>query len=176
MRRVLVALAISILLSGGSAEAADTPTEVPIFPNIALTALDGTTQVSLEAFRGRPVLLTFWASWCGPCRQELPELEKLYGELIGTGFVLLTINVDTSPQAGKRFLEQMGLNVPVYRLDPKILNQLGVQAIPTNVLLDREGRPVQIYRGYSPLVPEDIRRLVGEMDTVEKEGAEPSGS
>ena len=165
-----------MVFSGGGAEAADTPTEVPIFPNIALTALDGTTQVSLEAFRGRPVLLTFWASWCGPCRQELPELEKLYGELAGTGFVLLTINVDTSPRTGKRFLEQMGLNVPVYRLDPKTLSQLGVQALPTNVLLNREGRPVQIYRGYSPHVPEDIRRLVQKMGDVKTEGGEPSGS
>ena len=165
-----------MVLPGGGAEAADSPKEVPIFPSITLNSLDGTTQVNLEAFRGRPVLLTFWASWCGPCRQELPELEKLYGELAGTGFVLLTINVDTSPRAGKRFLEQMKLNIPVYRLDPQTLAQLGVQSLPTNVLLNREGRPVQIYRGYSPVLPDDIRRLVRGMDGAETEGAEPSGS
>jgi thiol-disulfide isomerase/thioredoxin len=172
MRRVLVVfVGLAILLSISGA-AADRQEEVPIFPNLAFTAIDGSAQIDLESFRGRPVLLTFWASWCGPCRQELPELQRLYGELAGSGFVLLTINMDSNPALGARFLKRYGVSVPVYRMDPRALANLGLKALPTNVLIDREGRPALIQRGYSPEVPGQIRQLVLAMGDVQ--GGEPS--
>ena len=150
------------------------PQQVPVFPNLAFTALDGVSQVDLESFRGRPILLTFWASWCGPCRQELPELEKLAGELSQQEFVLITVNIDQTPAMGQRFLQQHDIDVPAYRMDPRALSQLGVRSLPTNVLLDREGRPVQIFRGYSPELPAEIRRLVLAMEGDPHEGGDPS--
>ncbi len=164
MRRVLFVLVVVLLAVFQPATAEDAPQQVPVFPNLAFTALDGVSQIDLESLRGRPVLLTFWASWCGPCRQELPELEKLAGDLAETGFVLITVNMDQSPAMGERFLQKYDIDVPAYRMNPRDLAQLGVQALPTNVLLDREGRPVQIFRGYSPEVPAEIRRLVIAMD------------
>ncbi len=143
---------------------AETQSQVPVFPNVAFTALDGSRQLDLESFRGRPVLLTFWASWCGPCRQELPELQKLSAELAETGFALVTINLDQSAIVGARFLQKYNIDVPVYRMDQRTVLRLGIESLPTNVLLDREGRPVQIYRGYSPVVPKEIRNLVLGMD------------
>ena len=164
MRQVLVVFVIFYAFLGLTASAADPVEEVPLFPNIAFTSLDGSRQLDLESFRGRPVLMTFWASWCGPCRQELPELQKLYAELADQGFELVTINTDQSAVAGARFLQKYNIDVPVYRIDRGTLIALGVQSLPTNVLLDREGRPVMILRGYSPGVPGEIRRLVLEMD------------
>ena len=175
MRRVLFLAAVIAAVVLYSAAADGVPQQVPVFPNLAFTALDGVSQIDLESLRGRPVLLTFWASWCGPCRQELPELEKLAGELASSGFVLITVNMDQSPAMGERFLQQHDIDVPTYRMDPRALTQLGVKALPTNVLLDREGRPVQIFRGYSPAVPGEIRRLVLAMDGDSEEAADPSG-
>ena len=175
MRRVLFLVAVLVTGLSISPAAEDAPQQVPVFPNLAFTALDGVSQIDLESLRGRPVLLTFWASWCGPCRQELPELEKLVDELAGEGFVLITINMDQTPAMGARFLQQYDIDVPAYRMDPRALTQLGVKALPTNVLLDREGRPVQIYRGYSPTVPEEIRRLILAMDPTPGDGGDPSG-
>jgi len=172
MRPVLVVFVVLTLFISGSVPAADQQEKTPLFPNLAFTAIDGSAQIDLESFRGRPVLLTFWASWCGPCREELPELQRLYGELAGSGFVLLTINMDTNPVLGARFLKQFGISVPVYRMDPKALANLGLKALPTNVLIDREGRPALIQRGYSPEVPGQIRKLVLAMD--EQQGGEPS--
>ena len=175
MRRVLFVLVVVLLAVFQPATAEDAPQQVPVFPNLAFTALDGVSQIDLESLRGQPVLLTFWASWCGPCRQELPELEKLAGDLEETGFVLITVNMDQSPAMGERFLQKYDIDVPAYRMNPRDLSQLGVQALPTNVLLDREGRPVQIFRGYSPEVPAEIRRLVLAMEGNPQEGENPSG-
>jgi thiol-disulfide isomerase/thioredoxin len=175
MRRVLFLVTVIAAIVSFSAAAEDAPQQVPVFPNQTFTALDGVSQIDLESLRGRPVLLTFWASWCGPCRQELPELEKLVDELAGEGLVLITVNMDQTPAMGARFLQRYDFDVPAYRMDPRALTQLGVKALPTNVLLDREGRPVQIYRGYSPEVPEEIRRLILAMDPAPGDGGEPSG-
>ena len=112
---------------------------------------------------GKPALVDFWAVWCGPCRVELPELSKLYGELAGRGFVLLTVNVDHNPIAGRKFLEALGLSLPVYRLDPQDTKALGINALPANILLDTEGRFLRAYKGYTPEVVEEVRRLVVEM-------------
>jgi thiol-disulfide isomerase/thioredoxin len=172
VRRFLFTGCCVVLLVASSAAAAE-PGERAPFPSVSLRTLDGSGSVAVDGFRGRPVLLSFWASWCGPCRVELPELEKLYKELLGDGFVLLTVNVDTLPAIADRFLEQLGVSVPVYRMDHKDLITLDINALPTNILLDREGRTVMFSTGYSPTVPDSIRRLVREMGGA---AGEPRGA
>jgi len=162
-----LALVALLLLGGRPAPADEEEPPRPVFPDVVFTSIEGGTTMRVSEFRGRPVLLTFWASWCGPCRVELPELSKLYGELAGRGFVLLTVNVDHSPIAGRRFLDALGLALPVYRLDPRDTKGLGVDALPTNILLDTDGRFVRAYKGYTPEVVEDVRRLVIEMTSAE---------
>jgi len=144
--------------------------DAPEFPEVDLFTLDGSGTVHVDDFEGRPVLLSFWASWCGPCRIELPQLAELYSELAADGFVLLTVNVDQSPRMATRFLEQIGLSVPVYRMPRGQLARIGVSGLPTNILFDREGRAVKIYAGYSPGLADTIRQLVLEM--VGSEGSE----
>jgi thiol-disulfide isomerase/thioredoxin len=156
---VVPALCLMAVCSG-----AESTPPMPLFPSeVIFTSLDGQGTVTMADFRGRPVLLTFWASWCGPCRVELPELAKLYGDLAGRGFVLLTVNVDHNPHVGRAFLEQLGLNLPVYRLNPMDTKALGINALPANILLDQDGRLVQAYKGYTPSVVDDVRRMVIEM-------------
>jgi thiol-disulfide isomerase/thioredoxin len=146
------------------AAAAEEQPPKPLFPEeVVFSSVDGSSTVTITDFRGRPVLLTFWASWCGPCRVELPELSTLYGELMGRGFVLITVNVDHNPVAGKRFLDALGLSLPVYRLDPLTTKALGIDALPANILLDKDGRFVQAYKGYLPNMVDEVRRQVIEM-------------
>ncbi len=161
MRRVLAVTAVLIAAAfgGGGASGAET-SEIPRFPNLTFLSVDGSTRIDLESLRGRPVLLTFWASWCGPCRMELPELQKLAVELEDEGLALVTVNMDRSPAMGMKFLERYNIDVPVFLMSSRDLQTLGVGALPTNVLLDRDGRPAQIFEGYSPEVPMEIRRLV----------------
>ncbi len=133
------------------------------FPNFTLSTLDGSGSVEIESFRGRPVLLTFWASWCGPCRVELPELAALYRELAGEGFVLLTVNVDNSPRIAERYLGQLGLKIPVYRMDQRDIVALNITGLPTNILIDRNGSVAMATAGYTETMPDTIRRLIEEM-------------
>ena len=163
VRRVLVTICCGLAVLAAPVGDARAEDEIPLFPNVVFTSLDGSGSVDLESFRGRPVLLTFWASWCGPCRKELPELEKLQEELADVGFALISVNMDQSPAQGLRFLQKYDLEIPAYRVDSQTLAMLGVKSLPTHVLLDRDGRPVQLYRGYAPSVPEEIRHLVSEM-------------
>ena len=144
------------------------------FPNIELHSLDGQTSVKMEDLRGHPVLLTFWASWCGPCRAELPELVTLSRELKTSGLVLLAINVDSSAEAGLRFLRRGGIDVTAYRMSDQDQAMIGVRSLPTTILLDGDALPVQIFTGYSPGVVEAIRGLVqgmARLDSTSEQGS-----
>ena len=163
MRRVLAVVVIIVGVAVAATLDAQTQ-DVPVFPNLSFLSADGTQKIDLESLRGRPVLLTFWASWCGPCRQELPELQRLAVELKAENLALVTVNMDQTPAQGMQFLERYGIDIPVYLMSRKDLTMLGVQSLPTSVLIDRKGRPAQIYEGYSPAVPEEIRRLVLAME------------
>ncbi len=154
--------------------AAETGQRTP-FPNFILTTLDGSGSVEIDSFRGRPVLLTFWASWCGPCRVELPELAALYREMAGEGFVLLTVNVDTSPRIAERYLGQLGLKIPVYRMQQRDIVALNITGLPTNILLDRNGLVAMATAGYSEEMPENIRRLIAEMGDGSAESGDRTG-
>lgn len=160
MRRILVVVAIIAALAGATASTADESNLDPLFPNLPLYAPDGSEQIDLESFKGHPILLTFWASYCGPCREELPALQKMYAELGDDGFVLLTVNMDRTPAQGFRFLERYNIDIPVYVMDGQTLSRLGVKALPTSILLDADMRPARIYQGYHPSLPDEIRRLV----------------
>lgn len=165
-RACVLAVVLLLLPVGGFARAAEGKPD-PVFPEVVFTPIDGGSTMTISEFRGRPVLLTFWASWCGPCRVELPELSKLYGELAGRGFVLLTVNVDWNPAAGQRYLAALGLSLPVYRLDPRDTKSLGIDALPANILLDTDGRFLRAYKGYTPAMIEDVRSLVLEMTSTD---------
>jgi thiol-disulfide isomerase/thioredoxin len=174
MRRVLAAAVVIVGVAGAGLLNAQT-SEAPVFPNLAFLSVDGTQRIDLESLRGRPVLLTFWASWCGPCRMELPELAKLVGELKSEDLALVTVNMDRTPAQGMQFLQRYGIDIPVYLMSRNDLATLGVESLPTSVLIDRQGRPVQIYEGYSPTVPEEIRRLVVGMEGGPSPSAASSG-
>jgi thiol-disulfide isomerase/thioredoxin len=144
----------------------------PEFPSIELTDLSGQT-VPLKNVLGTATVLNFWATWCGPCRLELPELQKLSNELGGKGLVVLAVDVDLPPAADdvgvgnqlefvkprlEGFLKRSGITLPVFLVDGKTQMSLGLNQIPFSILLDRKGGVVRVYPGYSPESVQDLRR------------------
>jgi thiol-disulfide isomerase/thioredoxin len=118
------------------------------FPEIQLLDAKGGVQ-SLKASLGRATILNFWATWCGPCRLELPELQQVYNEMGGRGVVVLAINLDSPREQVAPFFKRANLSLPVYFLDDETEATLGVRSLPTTVLLDGEGKIVNVWGGYS---------------------------
>ena len=109
-------------------------------PDLTLMGLSG-EPVSLEEFRGQPVILNFWASWCGPCRAEMPALEQVTTRYADEGLVVLLVNQGETETIISDFLTEMGLALPVL-LDRELnaTKLYRVQALPTTFFIDREGR------------------------------------
>lgn len=105
-------------------------------------------RVQLAEFRGRVLLLNFWASWCEPCRAEMPMLQQLPGLFAEDRVAVVCLNFKESPRRIARFVEPAGITLPVW-LDPQgeIARAWGVNVFPTTVLIDRTGRARQRIRG-----------------------------
>jgi cytochrome c biogenesis protein CcmG/thiol:disulfide interchange protein DsbE len=87
-----------------------------VAPDFELQTLEGERR-GLADWRGRVVLLNFWATWCKPCEDEMPAMERLYRQLEGQPFELVAVSVDTDPEAVRRFRDRLGLTFPIL-LDP----------------------------------------------------------
>jgi peroxiredoxin len=109
-------------------------------PGFELPDLEGTRRLRLADLRGRVVLLNFWATWCKPCEDEMPAMERLYHRLRGPEFELVAISVDTDPEAVARFRERLGLSFPIL-LDPRseVSRAYQTTGYPESFLIDRAG-------------------------------------
>lgn len=132
-----------------------------VMPDFTLDSSTG-KNIRLEELRGQVVMLNFWATWCGPCRQEMPALENLYSRYGKAGFTILGINVENSKVVSKRseiekFVNEKNLTFPILYDNEKsvttILEQqfLGKNmGMPTTVFLDREGNARFLHEAYKP--------------------------
>ena len=104
-----------------------------------LTSLDG-TRVSLSELAGKVVLVNFWATWCGPCKEEMPSLARLQQQLDPKKFVLLTVTTDLQRQGIAQFLSQVGVTLPVlFDEDQEVSRSFMVRGLPTTVVVGRDG-------------------------------------
>ena len=135
---LLLTLASGLIMAGCSS---DTPvaTVGKLAPDFQLQNLDG-QSVSLSDFIGKPVLINFWATWCPPCRAEMPHLQEISDEWSDKGLVLLAVNVGDSPSKVEKFMQDNNLSLPVL-LDPKetIVQKYYIRALPTTFFIDTEG-------------------------------------
>ncbi|HKZ05414.1 MAG TPA: TlpA disulfide reductase family protein [Methylomirabilota bacterium] len=107
-------------------------------------------RLSLADFRGRVVLLNFWATWCGPCKEEMPAMERLYQKHRAAGLVVVALSNDSegSTQRVARFIKESGFTFPV-GLDPrlKVASLYGVRVLPSSLVIDRKGHLTAIALG-----------------------------
>jgi peroxiredoxin len=141
-------LALLAVLSVALPALAD-PTGQPA-PQFTLGARSG-HDVSLAQYKGNVVMLNFWASWCGPCRQEMPLLENIYQKYNRLGFVLLGVNVEPDSNAANDWLKATPVSFPIlYDKESKVSRLYDVEGMPSTVIIDRTGRVRVLHRGYKP--------------------------
>ena len=118
-----------------------------VAPPVKLTLRDG-GNFDLAAYKGKVVVLSFWASWCSPCRQELPELAKLAKER--TDIVFVSVNVDRTADKAEEFLAQTQVDLPI-AMDSEslVMGQFNVMSMPTIFVIDRKGNVSYRKVGYS---------------------------
>lgn len=117
-------------------------------PDFTLKSKTG-DNVRLQEQRGNVVLINFWASWCGPCREELPHFEKLQQEYEDLGFTVLAVNVDEDPNKANILLDEIPVSFPVlFDNDDAVSKLYDVRAMPTTVIVDRDGNQRLTHYGY----------------------------
>jgi thiol-disulfide isomerase/thioredoxin len=129
------------------------------------TDLDG-AEKTLESYTGKIVVLNFWATWCAPCRKEMPALDRLNAELGGADLAVVTLATGrNSPQGMRRFFEEESIaTLPLYR-DPKqaIAREMSVLGLPITVILDREGREIARLRGDAEWDSESAKAILSAL-------------
>jgi peroxiredoxin len=161
--RFLKQAAMALVLMAGTAYAADAGGPAPSF---TLAALSG-QQAALSQYKGQVVMVNFWATWCGPCQQEMPLLDQMYKKYKPAGFTLIGVNVDKEAPAVKELMARKPVSFPVL-LDPanQVSKAYHVDEMPSSVLIDRKGEIRYIHRGYRPgdenEYQDRIRQLIRE--------------
>lgn len=149
----------AVLLSGAAilANAND------VAPDFALKSTQG-SNVRLSEHRGEVILLNFWASWCGPCRQEMPQLDALQQRYNKLGFSVVGVNVDKDSALANKLLKDIPVSFPVLLDDTGTVSaNYNVQSMPTTVLIDRDGNMRYLHKGYKPGYENDYEKQIKEL-------------
>lgn len=131
--------------------------EGDVAPDFEFSAFDG-SRIRLSDFRGRPVLLNFWATWCGPCRAELPAMEVALRDHQADGLAILAVNNGERIQAAQRFLDKLDVKLTAFAYDPAaaIVQRYSVLGLPTSFFVDANGVITGVYASaLSPKLIED---------------------
>ena len=144
---ILAVLSIVVLLAANTSPAAEPK---PVAPNWQLRDING-EPISLADFKGKVVILDFWATWCPPCRQEIPGFVTLQRKYQDKGLVIIGVSLDKQgPSVVKPFMRELGMKYRVVMGDEKIVSDYGgIEAIPTTFIIDRQGKVVTVHQGFT---------------------------
>ncbi|WP_394129925.1 TlpA family protein disulfide reductase [Shewanella maritima] len=119
-----------------------------VAPDFTLKSMQG-QNLNLAEQRGEIIIINFWASWCGPCRKEMPVLQKLQDKYQDLGVQVWGINVEQDNEAGRNFLKGLDLSFPIlFDASNTLSETYDVKAMPTTVIVDRDGNVRHVYYGY----------------------------
>jgi cytochrome c biogenesis protein CcmG, thiol:disulfide interchange protein DsbE len=152
---VAIALLVGLLTYGVASKGTDTTIDQALTdgkqvkaPVAELPKLRGSGDASLKDYRGKVVVMNFWASWCDPCVKELPLLERTQKRLAAHDATVLGINIQDAPEDALGFVRRFGLTYPSLRdVDRDFARKYGTNGYPETFVVDRDGRVVALRRG-----------------------------
>ena len=158
--RLFPAILFAFFMGASPAQAGETA------PEFSLRDMDG-KEVQLSDFKGKVVMLNFWATWCGPCKLEMPHLDKMDREYEDKGFEVISISTDDARASSKvkPLIKRGGYGFTVLLdKDTTVVAQYNpAKTLPYNALIDREGRIHKVYQGYNPGDEVEMRKDVEEL-------------
>jgi len=134
--------------------------------DFALKGMDGANH-RLSELRGQVVMVNFWATWCGPCREEMPPMDALYKRYKSLGFTVLGVNIDDARAGAEKMAKKLGVSYPIlFDTDKSVSKKYKVNAMPTTVIIDRNGKVRHVHfgykKGYMDSYQKEVRRLLAE--------------
>lgn len=162
-------IGVSASLPGGTANPGiPAPQQGFLAPDFTLDTLDGET-ITLSELQGRPILVNLWASWCPPCRQEMPAMQRMYEEFSAQGFTILAVNTtnqDSLP-AVQNFVGEFGLSFPILLdRDGLVSDSYNLLALPSSFFIDRDGIIQEVVIG-GPMAEALLRTRIERLLEVE---------
>jgi thiol-disulfide isomerase/thioredoxin len=159
---LLTFLALTVTLAGCSYSTDKSTSSSEQVPQFSLSNLDG-KNVTLNDFADKVLLVDFWATWCGPCREEIPHLNKLYSNYKSRGFEILGISMDTEGAGPvKQFVKDFEIKYPVVMGDDNVAQDFGgIMGLPTTFIVDRKRNIVKKFIGLPP--NEELEKTVRQL-------------
>lgn len=141
---------------------APAPAQQPMAPGFAFHTIDG-KYISRDSLHGKVALIEFWASWCGPCREALPEMQRLYSQVQDPRFVMIGVSEDEDQNAFEAFVAKHGMRWQ-QGWDPKgeLLARFSTNAIPSYAVIGQGGRLRFLQKGYSDDTYRELREVIGQ--------------
>ena len=159
-RTAHIALTLLLMLGGAGANAALVSQRAPDF---TLPSSAG-PNLRLQEQRGQVIMLNFWATWCGPCRREMPQLDRLYEKYRSAGFLLLGVNVDEDQRNAIGVFTKLGVHFPVlFDTKQKVSRLYDLSTMPSTVLIDRDGRVRYVHLGYKEGFEDTYDKQIAEL-------------
>jgi peroxiredoxin len=135
-------------------------------PDFVLKSASG-KNVRLSELKGRVVMLNFWATWCGPCTEEIPHLNELHDSLDPYDFELLGINLDEDQSKALHLAKELNVNFPVlFDTDKSVSKSFDIKAMPSTIIIDRAGKIRHVNRGFKK---GHIERYLRQVQALRKE-------
>jgi thiol-disulfide isomerase/thioredoxin len=159
-----VPLAPALLFAVAAAADGQQPSPSPresgsrVFPDLEFAGAEG-GSVKLSQLKGNVVLLNVWATWCGPCKLELPVVQRMYDRYSDRNFVVLAVNVDADRRRVEPFLKRYNISLPIYFAAPEDAAQMTAMGIPSTFILGADRMLLDRVVGYSPDVEERWKKL-----------------
>ncbi len=133
-------------------------------PDFKLPRLERSGDIQLKSYRGKVVYVDFWASWCGPCRLSLPELNKLRKQYRKKGFEVIAINLDEEKDDAMAFLKEFPVAYPTARdVEGITPDKYGLQGMPTAYLIDRKGKISLIHEGFKKTDSAELKHKISAL-------------
>ncbi|HEY3203382.1 MAG TPA: TlpA disulfide reductase family protein [Thermoanaerobaculia bacterium] len=150
MSRMRTLLALAMAAASAPAVLAQQQSQAPpVFPDLEFVGSEG-GSVRLSELKGNVILMNVWATWCGPCKKELPVVQKMYDTYSDRNFVVLAVNVDADRKRVSPFMKQFNISVPVYYASPEDAGPLTAMGIPSTFILAPDRTLIDRAVGYSP--------------------------